>query len=241
MSQALDVSPATGFAPLAALHVDWAGSSLEGPPYALYFFRHSEYIRWDVDNECLFEGYPRAISELWPGLLDVFPDVPLSGAMHVPGWDNRIFFFFKNHDHAAVWNVAEHRLDDETIAVQKLLPSELTAPGHFAPVHVDRDNGQIVYVFRADTYTRFTVEPGKMPTREDDGYPRKIGDGWTGGLTVAPSCAVSVRWTQRDKSLADHKLYFFLGDLYTRWDIKSHASNYRLDIPSGWKGWPEFT
>jgi len=51
---------------------------------------------------------------------------------------------------------------------------------------------------------------------------------------------VSVHWRHRSPSLLAHKLYFFLGELYTRWDISSHSNNYRLDIPSGWKGWPDF-
>jgi len=227
--------------PLAALHVDWADSTKEGPPYALYFFRRENYIRWDIDNERLFEGYPKPISEGWPGLDRVFPGAPLNGAIHVPGWHNRIYFFFAGWQHAVVWDVATHTPMPQTIPVPELLPTALTAPGHFAPVYVDRGNQQMVYVFRGDTYTRFTVTPGQLPEREDDGYPRKIGDGWTGGLTVAPTCAVSVRWTNRAKSVSNHKLYFFLGDLYTRWDIDSHSNNYRLDIPSGWKGWPVFT
>jgi len=228
------------FGPLAALHVDWAKSSKGGPPYALYFFREQNYIRWDIDHERLFDGYPMPIAEGWPGLLDVFPGSPLKGAMHVPGWNNQIYFFFQGQDRAVLWDVASHKRAEVPTPLRDILPTDLVAPGHFAPVYVDRGDRQHVYVFRADTYTRFTVSPGKLPTQEDEGYPRKIGDGWTGGLTMAPSCAVSVRWTNRASSIAAHKLYFFLGDLYTRWDIESHSNNYRLDVPSGWKGWPEF-
>ena len=230
----------SSYGPRAALYVDWAGSSKTEPSYALYFFRDEQYIRWDVDNEKLFDGYPKSITEGWPGLMELFPGAPLTGAISVPGWNNKIYFFFKNQDHAAVWDIAGHQLDPEPIAISRLMPSHMTESGFFAPVHVDRGDRQTVYAFRGDAYTRFTVEPGKLPEREDDGYPRKIGDGWTGGLTVMPSCAVSVRWTQRGAAVPAHKLYFFLGDLYTRWDVDSHSNNYRLDIPSGWKGWPSF-
>lgn len=240
MTAAAAEAPVRTFGPLAALHVDWAESIKEQPPYALYFLREKEYIRWDIDNERLFEGYPRAIGDGWPGLDRVFPDTPLSGAMHVPGWGNRIYFFFRGEVEAAVWDVHDHRLEAETIPISRLLPTELTHPGHFAPVHIDHGERQTVYVFRGDAYTRFTVRPGELPEHEDDGYPRKIGDGWTGGLTIAPSCAVSVRWTHRGRGVSAHKLYFFLGDLYTRWDVEQHSTNYRLDIPSGWKGWPKF-
>lgn len=153
---------------------------------------------------------------------------------------HKIYFFFRGQDSAVVWDVASHAKDAELMPIARLLPSHLTLGGPFAPVHVDRGAQQMVYAFRGDAYTRFTVHPGRLPEREDEGYPRKIGDGWTGGLSVMPTCAVSVRWTRRDTSLPAHKLYFFLGDLYTRWDVESHSTNYRLDIPSGWQGWPAF-
>lgn len=230
----------TSYGPLAALYVDWAGSTKEGPPYALYFFRQRQYIRWDVDKEQLFEGYPHDIAEGWPGLMESFPGVPLSGALYVPGWHNKAYFFFKGQDQAVVWDIESHTKDPEPIALSRLLPSRLTAGGPFSPVYVDRGERKTVYVFRGDAYSRFTVQDGRLPEQEDEGYPRKIGDGWTGGLTVMPTCAVSVRWPHRSAGLPAHKLYFFLGDLYTRWDVDSHSTNYRLDIPSGWKGWPEF-
>ncbi|MEM7226785.1 MAG: hemopexin repeat-containing protein [Pseudomonadota bacterium] len=230
----------SNYGPRAALYVDWTGSRKSDPPYALYFFRDRQYIRWDVDRETLFEGYPQDIAVGWPGLMEVFPGKPLAGAMCVPGWGNKIYFFFKGEEAAVSWDVGTHKIDSDTVPVARLMPSHLTAGGPFAPVHVDRGEQQMVYAFRGDAYTRFTVEPGKLPEQEDDGYPRKIGDGWTGGLTVMPSCAVSVRWTHRSASVFAHKLYFFLGDLYTRWDVDSHSNNYRLDIPSGWKGWPTF-
>ncbi len=230
----------TRYGPSAALHADWAGSEKLGPPCALYFFRLQQDIRWNVDEECLFDDYPKPIAEGWPGLLDMFPDVPLSGAMHAPGWHDKIFFFFRDQPNALVWDVTRNAAESEGLAVDRLMPSELTADGNFAPLHVDDGTTQKVYAFRGDAYTRWTVQPGALPGREDDGYPRKIGDGWTDGFLVAPTCAVSVHWTGRSETLTNRKIYFFLGDLYTRWDVQSHSKNYRLDIPSGWKGWPAF-
>jgi len=226
--------------PLAALNVNWADTAKAEPPYALYFFKNRQYIRWDIDRECLFEGYPKDIREGWPGLPDHFPGSPLAGAIHVPAWNNRIVFFFKDQDKAVTWDVANHRCDPDKVAVSDILPSRITTGGAFAPVYVDRGNHKAVYAFRGDEYTRFTIEGSAFPAREDDGYPNKIGNGWTGGLSVAPTCGVSVQWTTRSKAVSSHKLYFFLGELYTRWDITSHSNNYRLDIPSGWKGWPDF-
>ena len=226
--------------PLAALHVDWAGSCTSDTPHALYFFKTRQYIRWDIDAERLFDGYPRDISQGWPGLPDIYPGTPLAGAIHVPAWNNRIVFFFKGQPAAVTWDVRNHRPDPDPVPIARMLPSRLTEGGAFAPVHVDRGHHKAVYVFRGDEYTRFTITGSDWPQAEDDGYPNKIGNGWTGGLSVAPTCGVSVQWTNRSKAVSAHKLYFFLGELYTRWDITSHSNNYRLDIPSGWKGWPEF-
>lgn len=226
--------------PLAALHVDWTGSSKSGPPRAVYFFKSRQYIRWDVVKEAVFNGYPADISEGWPGLLEHFPGKSLSGAIHVPGWHNRIWFFFEGEDHAVGWNVLENSVDIDKTPVFDLLPTPLALKGPFAAIYVDRGETQSVYVFRGDEYSRFTVTPGRLPQAQDNGYPRKIGDGWTGGLTMAPRCGVSVNWPNRSGALASNKLYFFLGELYSRWDIGTHSPNYRLDIPSGWKGWPDF-
>lgn len=226
--------------PDAALHVDWAGSVKDKPPGAIYFFKKTHYLRWNVDEERLYDGYPKPIEEGWPGLLDIFGDATLRGAMSVPGWNNKIYFFFHRHDHLVTWDIATHTCDPEPSKISDIMPSALTEDGHFTPLYVDDGSQQKVYGFRGDTYTRWTVHPDTLPQAEDAGYPRKIGDGWTGGLTVAPTCAVNVNWTNRSDALTNRKIYFFLGDLYTRWDVDSHSVNYRLDIPSGWKGWPEF-
>lgn len=228
------------YGPDAALYVDWSGSAKQEPPYALYFFRGERYIRWDVDEERLFPDYPRDVREGWPGLLDVFPGRALSGAVHVPDWGNRIYFQFRGESRFAVWDVARHRLEPRPEPIAAVMPSRLTTGGHFAPLYVDTGDEKKVYAFRGDEYTRWTVSGRQLPSGEDAGYPRKIGDGWTGGLTLAPTCAVSLNWPRRSPALNNRKIYFFLGDIYARWDVKSHSLNYRLGIPEGWKGWPAF-
>ncbi|MEO1161255.1 MAG: hemopexin repeat-containing protein [Pseudomonadota bacterium] len=226
--------------PLAAVHVDWSGSVKTGPTQALYFFKKRQYIRWDIEKEQVWSDFPMDIAEGWPGLLDHFPGTDLCGAIHVPGWHNKIWFFFQGQEEVVGWDVKTNKIDETTTPVQTLLPCAASTGGPFAPVYVDRGDSQTVYVFRGDEYTRFTVTDGALPTKSDDGYPRKIGQGWTGGLTVAPLCGVSVNWPNRSSALKNNKLYFFLGDLYTRWDIGTHSNNYRLDIPAGWVGWPQF-
>lgn len=226
--------------PNAALFVDWRQSAQSDPPYAVYFFKQHEYIRWDVDRQRLFEGYPRPIASGWPGLLEAMPGSTLAGAIHLPRWHNRALFFFRGQRRVVLWDVAAHRIEPETAALSALLPSRLIEDGIFTPLYVDYGDVQRIYAFRGDEYTRWTLEGSALPKAEDAGYPRKIGDGWTGGLTVAPTCALSLNWNQAKTAPPNRKNYFFLGDLYVRWDVKSHTSNYTQDIASGWKGWPEF-
>ena len=226
--------------PAAALHVDWRGSVKPGPSESVYFFKRHQYIRWNIEHECLEENYPRDITDGWPGLLEARPNGVLTGAFHVPGWENRIFFLFKGDPELVSWQVEDHRLCNPHLPVSDVMPSALTSDGYFTPLYVDDGSEQKVYAFRGDTYTRFLVRAGERHGREDAGYPRKIGDGWTDGLTVAPTCATCVHWFNRSQALTRRKVYFFLGDLYTRWDVASHSRNYRLDVPSGWRGWPDF-
>jgi hypothetical protein len=226
--------------PHAALFVDWRQSLNADPPYAAYFFKRRQYIRWHVDEQRLYEGYPRAISEGWPGLLEAVPGAALSGAIHVPRWGNRAVFFFRGERRVVAWDVGAHRVEREPLRLSDVLPSRLIEDGVFTPLYVDYGDAQRIYAFRGDEYTRWTVTGPQFPGSEDAGYPRKIGDGWTGGLAIAPTCALSVNWTRPSAAPDNHKNYFFMGDLYVRWDVKSHRSNYTQDIATGWKGWPAF-
>jgi hypothetical protein len=75
---------------------------------------------------------------------------------------------------------------------------------------------------------------------EDAGFPRKTAADWKDGLVLAPRAGVYVDWPNRSSAHSNRKLYFFMGDLYLRWDVPSNTRNYRLDIVAGWKGWPVF-
>ena len=57
---------------------------------------------------------------------------------------------------------------------------------------------------------------------------------------LAPRAGVYVDWPSRSHAHSNRKLYFFMGNLYLRWDVPSNTRNYRLDILAGWKGWPSF-
>lgn len=205
----------------------------------LVFFKNSQFICWDVVNETMLPGYPRDIAAEWPGVLEAFPGVKLRGALHVPAFGRRIYFLFEGHSQAVVWDMERRAVEPGKVDVQKLLPSALTK-GDFTPVYAQLADGQpVLYAFEGFDYTRWTLG-GSWPTQEDPGFPRKIEADWKEGLVLAPRAGVYVDWPSRSTAHSNRKIYFFMGNLYLRWDVPSNTRNYRLDILAGWKGWPAF-
>lgn len=213
----------------------------DAPARTLYFFKEQQYICWDIETESLIAGYPRDIRQDWPGLLEVFPGQRITGALYVPEWGEKVYFFFSDRSRAAVWDLASEQLESETLEISKLLPSTVSVDGNFAPVYAQTSSGgRVVYGFRGHDYTRWTVTPGAFPAAQDAGFPHKIAPDWKDGLVLAPKCGVHAHWPNRSSAHSNNKIYFFMGDLYLRWDVPSNTRNYRTDIFAGWKQWPQF-
>lgn len=210
------------------------GTTSAGP--TLHFFRGGEYFCWDVVAETLLPGYPRPIATDWPGLEAAGAGRKLRGALHVPAWGEQVFFLFEGDPEAVAWDLGARRIAGRR-TVQSLLPSALTR-GDFTPVAAQLADGTpVVYAFAKYEYTRWTVGGG-LPAGEDPGFPRRIDGDWKEGLTLGPRAGVYVDWPSRSSAHSNRKIYFFMGNLYLRWDVPSHSRNYRLDIVAGWKGWP---
>ena len=125
--------------------------------------------------------------------------------------------------------------------VVDLLPGEpAREPGLVLAYAQAKDGRPVVYGFRGTQAACWRVLGDCAPAFQDMSYPQAIRDGWPEGLTVAPDCAVFAHWMARSDAHPNRKIYYFLGDVYLRWDVTSHTRNYRLDIPSGWKNWPRF-
>ncbi len=205
----------------------------------LFFFKDSQFFCWDVESETMLEGYPRQIASHWPGLLESSPGARLRGALHVPEWGPRIHFFFEGDPDAVAWDLEAHAIVAQRVPARELLPSRITA-GDFTPVLARlAGNERVIYGFQGYEYTRWTVG-ASWPATEDEGFPRRIDQDWKDGLVLAPRAGIYVDWPNRSAAHSNRKIYFFMGDLYLRWDVPSHTRNYRLDIASGWKGWPVF-
>lgn len=207
----------------------------------LFFFKNRQFVCWDVVGETMLPGYPRDIPDAWPGVMEAFPGKALRGALHVPAWGDKVYFLFEGEPQAVVWDLARRTVEAERVDVQKLLPSALTAEGDFTPVYAQVADGQpVLYAFRGFDYTRWTVGVTGPAAAEDSGFPRRIELDWKDGLVLAPRTGVYVDWPSRSSAHSNRKVYFFMGNLYLRWDVPSNTRNYRLDILAGWKGWPVF-
>lgn len=224
-------------APDAALCIDAGLVGSDRPGAVVHFFKDRQYACWDVDGDTILPGYPRDIDADWPGLLAAHPQRRLRGAIHVPEWSPGILFLFEGEREAVVWDLARRAVAGQRVDIRALLPSAVTA-GDFTPVVAELADGQrVVYAFSGHDYTRFTVH-ASPPAAQDAGFPRRIADDWKDGLVLAPRAGVCVDWRTRSHAHSNRKIYFFMGDLYLRWDVPSHTRNYRLDVVAGWKGWP---
>ncbi len=205
----------------------------------LYFFKNREFACWDVIEEKLCDGYPRSISEAWPGLLEAFPNTRLRAALHVPGWGKTVFFFFEGQQELVAWDLERRQLMPGKTRISEVLPGAFL-DGDFTPVYSELAAGEgVIYGFKGLEVLRWNVGDS-WPARLEAGYPRKTAQDWKDGLVLAPRTGVYLEWPNRSSAHSNRKIYYFMGDLYLRWDVPSNTRNYRLDIVAGWKGWPQF-
>ena len=205
----------------------------------LFFFKNRQFACWDVAGDAMLASYPQDIAREWPGVLESFPDARLRGALHVPEWGNRIHFLFENVPTVVVWDRQRRAVESATTSLRELLPTALPGTDMTALSARLADGKRVIYAFEGFDYTRWTVGESP-PAAEDRGFPRRIAEDWKDGLVLAPRAGVYVDWPNRSSAHSNSKIYFFMGNLYLRWDVTSNSRNYRLDIPAGWKNWPAF-
>lgn len=226
-------------APDAALFLSspcMAGDS-SGPK--LYFFKNGWFASWDVLEERPDPGYPREVGTAWPGLLEAGDGKPLRGALHVPAWGRTAYFFFEGLAEVVPWNLDGGRVAGPRIPISTVLPGAF-AEGDFTPVYAQRAGGEgVIYAFQGYDYQSWLAGT-TFPSGPESGTARKIAHDWKDGLVLAPRTGVYVEWPNRSSAHSNRKIYYFMGDLYLRWDVPSNTRNYRLDVVTGWKGWPQF-
>ena len=136
------------------------------PDGKAFFFKGSEYIRYDIKANRADEGYPKKIAGNWAG---VWPD-GIDAAFTFP--DGKKAYFFKGSEYI--------RYDRETDHADEGYPQKLAANWIGVwPNGIDAafalPNGKVLF-FKGSQYISFDIKAD----RADAGYPRPIAGNWDG-------------------------------------------------------------
>lgn len=86
----------------------YAGKSASGRDNKLYFFKGSQYWRWDIGRDKLEPGYPKSIRAGWPGIPNNV-DMAIYAGNSSSSRNNRLYFF-KGCNYWR-WNIETDTLD----------------------------------------------------------------------------------------------------------------------------------
>lgn len=133
-----------------------------------YYFKGSQYLRFDLPSDQVDDGYPMDISASWPGLWT-------SGIDAAVVWPNSKAYFFKGPQYM--------RYDVATDQVDAGYPKPIAGnwpglPAAFAS-GVDQvvvwNNGK-AYFFKGSNYVRYDIATDQV----DAGYPKPVSGNWPG-------------------------------------------------------------
>lgn len=185
-----------------------------------YFFKGSQYVRYDAKADQADPGYPVPIAGNWPG----FPPAFQEGVDAEVVWNRQKVYFFKG-DQYLRYDIAADRVDPGY---------PLPIAGHWPGLwtnHIDAGvvwpNGK-AYFFRGSQYIRYDIAKDKA----DPGYPADIKGGWPGfPSSFAAGVDDAVVWN-------NGKAYFFKGSEYIRYDIAADKTDpgYPQPIAGNWRG-----
>jgi hypothetical protein len=133
-----------------------------------YFFRGSQYLRYDLSADKVDPGFPKPVNGNWPGLGTGSIDAAVV-------WSNGKAYFFKGSNYV--------RYDIATDKADTGYPKSIAGnwPGFPASFTAGIDavvvwpNGK-AYFFRGTQYLRYDVATDKV----DSGYPKPIAGNWPG-------------------------------------------------------------
>jgi hypothetical protein len=159
-----------------------------------YFFAGKQYLRYDLAEDRVDDGYPKSISAGWHGLWN-----DLDAAVM---WTNGKVYFFKGNEYM--------RFDASTKKMDAGYPKKIEQSwkGLFTDgidaAMVDVLNNK-AYFFKGAKYIRYDIKADHA----DPGYPLTIAPNWHG-----------IPWSRIDTVLtAGSYAYFFHGDSYIRYNL----------------------
>jgi len=164
-----------------------------------YVFRNSYY--WLLSSDSIAPGYPRKISEDWPGLPD---NVDAAFTWRETGFT----YFFKD---GLFWRFSDKTPSSgypKSISNWPGLPLGIQAAFQFE----DRN----IYFFKGNNYWKFDTNKYKVPA----GYPRQIAD-WN---NIPESVDAAFTWD-------NGKTYFFKNGQYWRYDPEELAGSSNPPFP----------
>ena len=134
----------------------------------IYFFRGSEYLRYDMIADRVSDGYPRPIAGNWPG----WPAAWADGVDGCIGWSNGLVYFFKGANYIRY----DMNTDRVTKAPSPISPAWGNWPGDW---NSGINGGGVwpngkAYLFRGPEYIRYDVAADAA----DANYRGTIKDNW---------------------------------------------------------------
>ena len=192
-------------------------SAVSWPNGKTYFFRGDRYVRYDVAGRAPDPGYPKDVRAGWNGLEPGFDAVLV--------WDDGWAYFLKGSGYIRM-RVADKRpvLPRGYIARRwGSLPAAFTFDADAA---VCWPNGK-AYLFRGDSYVRYD----RADEHVDEGYPKKIAEGWPGVWDGGIDAIVL--------DPPSHAI-FFRNDEYVRWNtfLDRPEPGFPRKIAGDWPGLP---
>jgi hypothetical protein len=178
-----------------------------------YFFLGSNYVRYDIVDDQIDAGYPRALPGGWIGLSFSSVDAGVN-------WGNGKVYLFSGTQYVRI-TLANNNAVDPGYPLP-ILGQWGAMPFATIDAAVNVGNGK-AFFFQGNQYVSYDI----AADQPDPGFPRPIAPDWPGVFPSGVDAAVN--W-------GNGKLYLFSGNQYVRFDIATNRvdDGYPLLTASQW-------